>query len=85
LTHDQALSVITRNPAEIFGMTDTGTIAAGKRADLVVWDGDPLELQSAPVAVMIDGVAQPITSRQTELRDRYLHLQHDALPLAYRP
>ena len=84
LTRDQALSVITRNPAEIFGMTDTGTIAAGKRADLVVWDGDPLELQSAPVAVLIDGVAQPITSRQTELRDRYLRLQHDALPLGYR-
>lgn len=85
LTRDQALSLITRNPAEIFGMADTGTIAAGKRADLVVWDGDPLELQSAPVAVLIDGVAQPITNRQTELRDRYLHLQHDALPLAYRP
>ena len=85
LTRDQALSVITRNPAEIFGMTDTGTIVAGKRADLVVWDGDPLELASAPVAVLIDGVTQPITSRQTELRDRYLRLQHDALPLAYRP
>jgi len=66
-------------------MTDTGTIAPGQRADLVVWDGDPLELTSAPVAVMIDGVAQPITSRQTELRDRYLRLQHDTLPLAYRP
>ena len=85
VTRDQALSLITRNPAEIFGMTDTGTIAAGQRADLVVWDGDPLELTSAPVAVMIDGVAQPITSRQTQLRDRYLQLQHDALPLAYRP
>ncbi len=34
---------------------------------------------------MIDGVAQPITDRQTELRDRYLRLQHDALPLQYRP
>ena len=71
VTRDQALSLITRNPAEIFGMTDTGTIAPGKRADLVVWDGDPLELTSAPVMVMIDGVQQPITSRQTDLRDRY--------------
>jgi imidazolonepropionase-like amidohydrolase len=85
VTRDQALELITRNPAEIFGMTDTGTIAAGKRADLVVWDGDPLELTSAPVAVLIDGVAQPIANRQTDLRDRYRTLQHDALPLQYRP
>ncbi len=85
VSRDEALSLITRNPAEIFGMTDTGTIAAGKRADLVVWDGDPLELTSAPIAVLIDGVAQPVTSRQTELRDRYLRLQHDTLPLQYRP
>ena len=48
VTRDQALSLITRNPAEIFGMTDTGTIAAGKRADLVVWDGDPLETDQRP-------------------------------------
>lgn len=85
VTRDQALSLITRNPAAIFGMADTGTIAVGQRADLVVWDGDPLELQSAPVAVLIDGVAQPITSRQTELRDRYRQLPHPALPLQYRP
>ncbi|MGI4878300.1 MAG: amidohydrolase family protein [Janthinobacterium lividum] len=85
LTQAQALDVITRNPALIFGMTDTGTLEPGKRADVVVWDGDPLELQSAPVAVLIDGVPQPMTSRQTELRDRYLNLQHDRLPLQYRP
>lgn len=85
VTRDQALSLITRNPATIFGMADTGTIAVGQRADLVVWDGDPLELQSAPVAVLIDGVAQPITDRQTELRDRYRDLRHDAAPLQYRP
>ena len=85
VTRDQALELITRNPAAIFGMTDTGTIQPGKRADLVVWDGDPLELTSAPVAVLIDGVQQPVTSRQTELRDRYRDLHHDALPLQYRP
>jgi len=85
VSRDQALSLITRNPAAIFGMTDTGTVAVGQRADLVVWDGDPLELGSAPVAVLIDGVTQPVTSRQTDLRDRYRSLRHDALPLQYRP
>lgn len=84
LTQAQALAVLTRNPATIFGLTDTGTIEVGKRADIVVWDGDPLELESAPVAVLIDGVRQPMTSRQTDLRDRYLHLPHADLPLQYR-
>lgn len=83
LTRGQALAAITRNPAAIFGMTDLGTLKAGKRADVVVWDGDPLELASAPVAVLIDGVAQPMTSRQTELRDRYRDLTRGALPLQY--
>ena len=83
LTRGQALATITRNPAKIFGMADLGTLEVGKRGDVVVWDGDPLELASAPVAVLIDGVAQPMTSRQTELRDRYRDLTRGALPLQY--
>ena len=84
LTWTQALRSVTAAPAAIFGMTDTGTLAAGQRADVVVWDGDPLELTSAPTAVIIDGVRQPMVSRQTELRDRYLGLKTDAAPLQYR-
>ena len=83
LTRGQALAAITRNPAKIFGMADLGTLEVGKRGDVVVWEGDPLELASAPVAVIIDGVAQPMTSRQTELRDRYRDLTRGALPLQY--
>lgn len=83
LTRGQALAAITRNPAKIFGMTDLGTLEVGKRADVVVWNGDPLELTSAPVAVLIDGVRQPMTSRQTELRDRYRDLTRGVLPLQY--
>lgn len=84
LTRGQALAAITRAPAQIFGMTDVGTLEVGKRGDVVVWDGDPFELTSAPVAVLIDGVQQPMTSRQTQLRDRYRDLKPDALPLQYR-
>jgi imidazolonepropionase-like amidohydrolase len=83
LTRAQALAAMTRNTAQIFGMTDTGTIEVGKRGDVVVWDGDPLELSSAPTTVLIGGAVQPMVSRQTLLRDRYLNLQHDQLPLAY--
>lgn len=83
LTRGQALAAITSAPASIFGMADVGTLEVGKRGDVVVWDGDPLELTSAPVAVLIDGVAQPMTSRQTELRDRYRDLAPGNLPFAY--
>lgn len=84
LTKAQALETITRAPAEIFGLTDLGSLQPGKRGDVVIWDGDPLELTSAPVAVYIDGVAQPMVSRQTLLRDRYKTLgQPASLPLQY--
>ena len=84
LSRGQALAAITRNPAAIFGLTDLGTLEPGKRGDVVIWDGDPLELTSAPTAVFIDGVAQPMQSRQTLLRDRYRDLTRGDLPLQYR-
>jgi imidazolonepropionase-like amidohydrolase len=83
LTPAQALAAMTRSNARILGMDDVGTLEAGKAADVVVWDGDPLELSSAPSTVIIGGVVQPTVSRQTMLRDRYISLQHDQLPLAY--
>jgi imidazolonepropionase-like amidohydrolase len=70
---DAALAGLTRVPADIFGVADRfGTIARGRRANLVVWNGDPLEVTSFATHVFIDGVQQPERSRQTELRDRYL-------------
>jgi len=72
LDREQALAAITLRPAEILGLdTVLGSIEAGKRADLVLWDGDPLEVTSAPTRVWIDGRAMPMESRQTRLRDRY--------------
>jgi imidazolonepropionase-like amidohydrolase len=83
LSRGQALAAITSVPAAIFGMTDVGALAPGKRGDVVIWDGDPFELTSAPVAVLIDGIAQPMTSRQTLLRDRYRDLKPGDLPFQY--
>ena len=69
----KALAALTRNPAEIFGVADrNGTIERGRPADLVLWSGDPLEVTTLADAVFIQGVQQPMRSRQTELRDRYL-------------
>jgi imidazolonepropionase-like amidohydrolase len=73
LPYDEALRAITTVPAQIWGVAGThGTIAAGQVANVVVWDGDPLELLTPVSAVVVDGVQVPMTSRQTELRDRYL-------------
>jgi imidazolonepropionase-like amidohydrolase len=79
-----ALASITSKPAAAIGMDgEIGSLRAGRRADVVVWDGDPLELASHPTAIFIDGVAQPTVSRQTRLRDRYLDPVEKALPKAY--
>jgi imidazolonepropionase-like amidohydrolase len=73
LDWDAALAAITLNPAKIFGLDrELGSLAPGKAADVVVWDGDPLELRTFPKHVFIDGRAVPAESRQTRLRDRYL-------------
>jgi len=79
-----AFATVTSRPAAVLGLdNELGSLRPGRRADVVIWDGDPLELASAPVAVWIDGVAQPLTNRQTRLRDRYLNPQEGALPKAY--
>ncbi|MDQ2702433.1 MAG: amidohydrolase family protein [Pseudomonadota bacterium] len=70
---DAALAGLTSVPAQTLGVADQlGSIAVGRRADLVLWSGDPLELTSLPDQVWLDGRAQPMRSRQTELRDRYM-------------
>ncbi len=81
---DDAMAAMTTVPAEIFGVDNSGTIARGSTADLVIWDGDPLEVASAPIAVFIDGEVQSLESRQTKLRDRYLELDESEKPLAYK-
>ena len=80
----EGLRAITATPADVLGLGDKfGRIAPGMVADVVVWDGDPLELTSYPVEVLIDGAVVEGDSRQTLLRDRYRDLT-DARPPAYR-
>ncbi|MFT3724110.1 MAG: amidohydrolase family protein [Hyphomonadaceae bacterium] len=77
-----AFAGVTKNAAALYGRTDLGVLAPNATADVVIWDGDPLELMSSPDAVFINGVETPMKSRQTELRDRYLKLD-EPLPQAY--
>ena len=79
-----AFAAITSKPAEALGMGDEfGSLRAGRRGDVVIWDGDPLEIGTNALSVFIDGVEQPLVSRQTRLRDRYLDPKEGALPKAY--
>ena len=84
VSFDDAMAAMTVVPAMIFDMDGVGSIARGNTADLVIWDGDPLDVTSAPTAVFIDGEAQSLESRQTKLRDRYLSLDESEKPLAYK-
>ncbi|UAA37376.1 amidohydrolase family protein [Paraneptunicella aestuarii] len=78
-----AMAALTINNAELLGIADkTGSLAAGKEADLVVWTGDPLEVMNYAEVVIIDGEMIPMESRQTKLRDRYLTRQ-DNMPYRY--
>jgi cytosine/adenosine deaminase-related metal-dependent hydrolase len=58
--------------AEILGISDRcGSLSAGKRADLVICDGSPLQITSQVKGVLIAGKPFAPTSRQTELYDKY--------------
>jgi imidazolonepropionase-like amidohydrolase len=84
LSWGQALAAITSIPAEILGEGAAfGSLKPGLAADLVLWDGDPLEVSSSPVSIYIDGKPQSLVSHQSRLRQRYRHPGEGALPKAY--
>jgi imidazolonepropionase-like amidohydrolase len=85
LPWEAGLAAITANPAKIFGQQDrSGSLAPGKDADLVVWDGDPLEVTTLARQVFIRGSEIPMVSRHTLLRDRYRELGRE-WPVQFYP
>lgn len=72
LPYDEALKAITLNAAEIWGVADKlGSLDVGKTANVVVANGDPLDVKTEVKQVFIEGREIPMTSRQTRLRDQY--------------
>jgi imidazolonepropionase-like amidohydrolase len=71
LPYEHAISAITRVPAEAFGIADAGTLRQGALANVVIWNGDPLEVTSWPTHMWIRGVRVPLRSRQDLLTERY--------------
>jgi imidazolonepropionase-like amidohydrolase len=72
LPYDEALKAITLNAAEVWGVADQlGSLDVGKTANVVMANGDPLDVKTDVKQVFIQGRAIPMTSRQTQLRDEY--------------
>jgi imidazolonepropionase-like amidohydrolase len=73
LPWEEAMKALTLNPAEIWGVADQlGSLDVGKTANVVVANGDPLEMRTDVKLVFIQGIEIPMESRQTELRDAYM-------------
>ena len=72
LPYEEALKAITLNVAEMFGFGDRlGSLDVGKMANVVVANGDPLDVRTDVKQVYIQGVPVPMEDRQTRLRDEY--------------
>ena len=77
---EEALRAVTLAPAEIFGIgAQTGSVEAGKRADLVIADGDLFEPKTQVLHVFVGGWLMPMEDRQTRLYDEYLDRQPGAV------
>ncbi|WP_298470963.1 amidohydrolase family protein [uncultured Erythrobacter sp.] len=84
LSWGKAFAAISSIPADISGMGGrVGVLAPGAVGDVVIWDGDPLEVGSVPTRVYIGGVEQPLGSHQSRLKERYRDLDESDLPKAY--
>jgi imidazolonepropionase-like amidohydrolase len=56
LSRTTALQALTSTPAELLGISDrVGSLAEGKDADLVLFDGDPMEYTTHISSVIVDG------------------------------
>ncbi len=71
LPHDEALKAVTVNAAQMLGIDDLGTIEPGKIANIVVTDGDLLELRTHVKYLFIQGQPTSLDNKQLELYERF--------------
>ncbi|HEX6693944.1 MAG TPA: amidohydrolase family protein, partial [Longimicrobiales bacterium] len=68
LPAEQALRGLTLSAAEILGLQDKlGSLDAGKRADLIITDGDPMQIVTHVERMWIGGEEMPLSSHHTQL------------------
>jgi imidazolonepropionase-like amidohydrolase len=72
LPADEALKALTINPAQMWGVDkDLGSLEVGKMGNVVVANGDPLDVKTDVKHVFIQGAEIPLVNKQTQLRDQY--------------
>src|SRR5262249_36150973 len=72
LPPEEGLKAVTLYPAKILGVSDQlGSIEPGKRANLVLTNGDMLQASTQVLALFIEGKPIEPASKQTRLYERY--------------
>ena len=82
MSYETAIKGMTDTVAKTFQLNNRGSIESGKFADIIVWDGDPLEPSSFPRIVMIEGKLHDLTSRSSKLTERYTNTEEK--PASYK-
>jgi imidazolonepropionase-like amidohydrolase len=76
LPHDEALKALTINPAQIWGAGDQiGSLEKGKLADLMIVDGDPMDVRTQIRHLFIKGKEITLSNKQIRLYERYMSRQ----------
>lgn len=76
LPHDEAMKALTINPAQIWGAGDLiGSLDKGKLADLMIVDGDPMDVRTQIRHLFIKGKEITLSNKQIRLYERYLSRQ----------
>lgn len=72
LPAEEGLKAVTIGPAEILGVADKlGSVDEGKRANLIIANGDILQASTQVLQIFVDGKPYDPTSKQTRLYDKY--------------
>ena len=82
MSYETAIKGMSNTVAQTFRLDNRGSIETGKLADVIVWDGDPLEPSSFPKIVMIEGKLQDLSSRSSKLTERYTNTENK--PSSYK-
>jgi len=76
LPHDEAMKALTINPAQIWGAGDLiGSLEKGKLADLMIVDGDPMDIRTQIRHLFIKGKEITLSNKQIRLYERYMSRQ----------
>jgi len=82
MSYTGAIMALTSNVAESFNIPERGRLQQGMKADLVIWEGDPLEPSTFPSKVYINGNDMDLSTRSSRLTERYVDKRD--LPNTYK-